>query len=132
MDRPARVRKVRRLSCENELETQSYIRKELAMSKREDSIVVGLDVHKSAINVSVILPGSKKVNEQWQIVNERRAVERMLRKIKRIAKGELECCYEAGPCGYTLQRELGMRGVSCVVVAPSLIPMKPGERVQDR
>ena len=41
-------------------------------------------------------------------------------------------CYEAGPCGYGLQRLLTSYGHDCVVVAPSLIPMKAGDRVQDR
>ena len=46
------------------------------------------------------------------------------------AKGEVRCCYEAGPCGYWLQREFQKKGFSCMVVAPSLIPRKPGERVK--
>ena len=44
--------------------------------------------------------------------------------------GELRFCYEAGPCGYGIQRQLAGLGHECVVVAPSLIPRKPGERVK--
>jgi transposase len=40
--------------------------------------------------------------------------------------GEVRCCYEAGPCGYVLQRQLAAEGITCSVVAPSLIPVKPG------
>ena len=50
----------------------------------------------------------------------------------RLSKGgrRLSLCYEAGPCGYGLHRLLTSRGHSCVVVAPSLIPMKSGDRVK--
>ena len=43
---------------------------------------------------------------------------------------ELRFCYEAGPCGYGIQRQLTLAGHDCVVVAPSLIPRKPGERIK--
>ena len=39
-------------------------------------------------------------------------------------------CYEAGPCGYVIQRQLAAAGHDCVVVAPSLIPRKPGDRIK--
>ena len=43
---------------------------------------------------------------------------------------ELHCVYEAGPCGYVIYRRLKQLGIDCQVVAPSLIPRKPGERVK--
>lgn len=45
--------------------------------------------------------------------------------------GRLALCYEAGPCGYTICRQLLELKQDCQVVAPSLIPKKPGERVKD-
>lgn len=91
---------------------------------------VGLDAHKSAINAAMYLPGSDKPIE-WQLVNEVRAVRRMVRKVERQAPGEVRFCYEAGPCGYSLQRQITDAGeASCMVVAPSLIPRKPGERIK--
>src|SRR6266446_3020392 len=42
----------------------------------------------------------------------------------------LRFCYEAGPCGYGIQRRLSVRGHECVVVAPSLIPKRAGDRVK--
>src|SRR6266516_5386258 len=45
-------------------------------------------------------------------------------------EGEVVFCYEAGPCGYALQRQIEAMGVRCVVVAPSLIPVKPGQRIK--
>jgi transposase len=50
----------------------------------------------------------------------------------KLARGgtALRFCYEAGPCGYGIQRDLAAAGHECVVVAPSLIPRKPGERIK--
>lgn len=47
-----------------------------------------------------------------------------------MAPGEVRACYEAGPTGYTLQRLLGVEGVICEVIAPSLAPVKPGVRIK--
>ncbi|WP_048880793.1 IS110 family transposase, partial [Acidocella aminolytica] len=43
---------------------------------------------------------------------------------------ELRFCYEAGPCGYGIQRQIAAAGHECIVVAPSLIPKKPGDRIK--
>lgn len=91
---------------------------------------VGLDAHKTSISVSAYLPGVERPLE-WQVVNETGAIRRMVRKIERQAPGEVRFCYEAGPCGYSLQRHITDAGESsCMVVAPSLIPRKPGERIK--
>jgi transposase len=91
---------------------------------------VGLDAHKSAITVAMYLPGSEKAIE-WELANEANAVRRMVRKVERQTPGEVRFCYEAGPCGYSLQRQITDAGeASCIVVAPSLIPRKPGERIK--
>ena len=95
---------------------------------RDASTFVGLDAHKESIFVAMLVPGEKLT--QWQVRNEVAAVRRLARKLKREASGSVECCYEAGPCGYSLQRQLRREGVSCAVVAPSLIPVKPGERIK--
>ncbi len=100
------------------------------MSESKGITYVGLDVHKSGINVAVILPGSKQVTEEWQLSNDARARARMVRKLKRMGGDQVHVCYEAGPCGYGLQRELCDAGLDCIVIAPSLIPAKPGERVK--
>ena len=70
-----------------------------------------------------------EVREYGKIANTPTAIERMARKLA--AKGnELRFCYEAGPCGYGIQRQLSGMGHLCDVVAPSLIPRKPGERIK--
>ena len=66
---------------------------------------VGMDVHKKAVNVAVILPGGKEYVE-WQVSNEPRAVKRLAKKLVKMAPREVRVCYEAGPCGFVLQRQL--------------------------
>ena len=79
---------------------------------------VGMDAHKKAINVAMLLPGAKQPVE-WQVANEPGAIRRLAKKLAREAPGEVRCCYEAGSCGYALQRELEAGdGMVCEVVAP--------------
>jgi transposase len=90
---------------------------------------VGMDAHKVGIQLAVLLAGETKPVE-WQLSNEKAAVRRMVRKVQRMAPGGVRFCYEAGPCGYALQRWIQEAGASCIVVAPSLIPHKPGDRIK--
>jgi transposase len=91
---------------------------------------VGLDVHKQSISVAMLLPGSVKA-VQWDMRHEVGEVRRLVRRVRREAGGgSVLCAYEAGPCGYVLQRQLAREGVSCQVVAASLIPRKPGDRIK--
>lgn len=91
---------------------------------------VGMDAHKVAIKLAVLLPDAPKPVE-WETPNEKAAVRRMVRKVQRLAAGgEVRFCYEAGPCGYALQRWIQEAGANCVVVAPSLIPRKAGDRIK--
>lgn len=91
---------------------------------------VGLDVHKPWINVAVLLPGHDTPIE-WRITNEPQAIRKMLKRVAGLAPGDVGYCYEAGPCGYALQRQIiSWSDASCMLVAPSLIPRKPGERIK--
>jgi transposase len=97
---------------------------------REGITFVGLDAHKNGISVAMFLPG-ETVPVEWTIPNEPAAVRRMVRKVEREAPGEVRMCYEAGSLGFALQRQITDAGPSsCMVVAPSLIPRKPGERIK--
>lgn len=93
------------------------------------STYVGLDVHQRDIVVAVLKAGEDEVLE-WKVANEDRGVRRLVRKLVEVAPGEMVCAYEAGPCGYALQRQLLGAGIACQVVAPSLVPIKPGERIK--
>ena len=90
---------------------------------------VGIDAHKKDLFVAMLI-GREKTPVTWQLANEPQAVRRLVRKLEREAPGPVRVSYEAGPCGYALQRRLTTSRVSCEVVAPALIPRKPGERVK--
>lgn len=90
---------------------------------------VGIDAHKKSHQVAMLLPGRRRP-EIWDVENEPRALRRLVTRLKRSAPGTIRCTYEAGPCGFSLQRELQGLGVECMLTAPSLIPVKPGERVK--
>jgi len=90
---------------------------------------VGLDAHKKDIYVAMVV-GHERVPVTWQLANEPQAIRRLVRKLEREAAGPVQCCYEAGPCGYALQRQLTTERVSCQVVAPALIPRKPGDHIK--
>jgi len=92
---------------------------------------IGLDVHKDTIAVSVARSGRAAPESRGEIANERRKVARLVERLSREYGGEvLLFCYEAGPCGYGLYRQILKLGHDCQVVAPSLIPIKPGERIK--
>ena len=104
------------------------------MKKLSTTVVtwVGLDAHKKFITVAR-LTGNAREAEHWQADNTERAIRRLARKLRRdAADGEIRCCYEAGPLGFTLQRRLEGSGhkIVCQVIAPSLIPVKPGDRIK--
>jgi transposase len=90
-----------------------------------------MDAHKSAINVAVLCGNGPELRE-WTVENKPAAIRRLVRKLVHERDGnEVRCCYEAGPCGYALQRQIEAAGpVSCEVIAPALIPRKPGERIK--
>lgn len=95
------------------------------------TLYVGLDTAKTSIVVAVAEPLPFGAVRSWgKIANTPAAVERLIGQL-RGAGSALKVCYEAGPCGYGLYRQLaGMADVSCVVAAPSLIPRAPGARVK--
>ena len=90
---------------------------------------VGMDAHARTIQVAVLAPRAERP-EEWQIGNEARAVKRLAGRLKRDASGPVVACYEAGPTGFALKRRLEAEGIECRVIAPSLIPRRPGDRVK--
>ena len=94
-----------------------------------DTTYVGLDVHKNSIQVALLLPGEHEPTA-WGEAHTTEAIRRLARKLRRRAPGALECCYEAGPTGYVLQRRLRDLQIGCTVVAPSLVPIRPGSRIK--
>src|SRR6201997_1964023 len=91
---------------------------------------VGLDVHKDGIVVAVAEGGLRGEGRDYgRIANAPAALRRRAHKLGQEGV-RLRFCYEAGPCGYGIQRQLSAAGHDCVVVAPSLIPKRPGHRIK--
>ena len=91
---------------------------------------IGLDVHKNTIAVAVAEAGLRKdVRDYGTIANTPAALKQLIAKLA-CTGHELRFCYEAGPCGYGIQRRIAAAGHECIVVAQSLIPKKPGDRVK--
>src|SRR6478735_2394529 len=90
---------------------------------------VGIDAHKKDLFVAM-LSGQNAPPVTWQVANDPAAVRRLVRKLEREASGPVQVFYEAGPCGYALQRQMTTARVRCEVIAPALMPRKPGERVK--
>lgn len=91
---------------------------------------IGLDVHKETIAVALAERAQRgTVREYGKIAHTPAAVMALAAKLARTGR-TLQFCYEAGPCGYGIQRQLTRAGHGCAVVAPSLIPRKPGDRIK--
>ena len=90
---------------------------------------VGMDAHKNSIKVAALLPERAEPVE-WTEDTTPEATRRLARRLQRLAPGEVRGCYEAGPTGYALQRQLRAAGVGCTVIAPSLTPVQPGVRIK--
>jgi transposase len=90
---------------------------------------VGMDVHKETIAVAIANEGRRDPVYYGEIPNSAEAIRKLVKKVA--SNGEvISFCYEAGPCGYEVYRQLIDLGQKCDVVAPSLIPRKSGDRVK--
>jgi transposase len=87
------------------------------------TVTVGLDVHARSIRLAAVR--ADELLEERTLPYDEDAVERALRRWPRV-----RCCYEAGPTGFGLYRHLSERGIECAVVAPGLVPQRPGDRVK--
>jgi transposase len=94
---------------------------------RKTTRFLGLDVHAETITVAVAEPDGE-VRSLGMIPNQPEAVRKLIKKLG--APQSLRACYEAGPCGYGLYWQLTALGVHCDVIAPTLVPVKAGDRVK--
>lgn len=90
---------------------------------------VAMDTHKKQHTVAVVYPNSGEV-KQFTVDTTAKDIAKMVRQIKKQAGGPVDFCYEAGVCGFTLQRQIEKLGCHCSVIAPSLVPIKPGDRIK--
>lgn len=89
---------------------------------------IGLDVSKEKISVAIADEGREAARFHSHIPHKIESIKRVMRQLGK--PEELEVCYEAGPTGYVLYHWLTAMGISCTVVAPSLIPGRAGDQVK--
>ena len=90
---------------------------------------VGIDAHKKTLFVAVRCGSELR---QWQVANQPKAVAGLAKKLVKDAPGEVRCCYEAGPTGFSLQRQLQAAGaLVCEVIAPFADPRQGSRARQD-
>ncbi len=95
------------------------------------TLYVGLDVHKESISVAYAAAGRPEPAQFLGPIRTRQCdLDKLIRRLHSKAS-RLVFAYEAGPCGYVLYRSLTKRGFDCRVVAPSLMPKRPGDRVKN-
>ena len=92
-------------------------------------VYIGLDVHKDSIVIAVAREGRKPAEKWKTIPYDGIRLEKTLKMLLKPGQA-LKVCYEAGPTGFGLYRRLQKAGIDCIVVAPSLVPGKPGDRVK--
>jgi transposase len=98
--------------------------------QQNSAVFVGLDTSKKTISVALADEGREgEVRFVGDIENTPEAVRRLVTKLTGKHR-RLAFCYEAGPTGYGLYRQITALGHECAVIAPSLIPKRPGERVK--
>ena len=88
---------------------------------------LGLDVHAETIAVTVA-EADGEVRSLGTITNRAESVRKLVKKLGPVE--DLRACYEAGPTGYVLYWQLTELGVECAVIAPTLVPVKAGDRVK--
>jgi transposase len=93
----------------------------------QSTTIIAFDQHASSLVAAVLLP-SERTPTVHQLAPDLPTIGRFVDRLRR--RGPLRCCYEAGPCGFELQRFLHARHVACDVIAPALIPRRAGVRIK--
>lgn len=96
---------------------------------KSNILFIGMDVHKESIVISLADDNRSEIRRFGKIGGCLSDFKKTLRKLNSRGK-DLFFCYEAGPCGYDLYRYIVSQGHQCIVVAPSLIPKKPGDKIK--
>jgi len=90
-----------------------------------------MDVHKKQHTVAMLLPEYETDSPDiWTMNNTKAKIKTMVRKVIKKAPDNVIFCYEAGICGFALQRQIQAAGAECIVIAPSLTPSKPGQKIK--
>jgi transposase len=93
----------------------------------KSTTIVAFDHHAATTVAAVLLPGHR-TPALHSLTSDSPTILRFVDRLRR--SGPVQCCYEAGPCGFELQRALTAHDIPCDVIAPALIPRRPGDRVK--
>jgi transposase len=93
----------------------------------KSTTIVAFDQHAATTVAAVLMPGHR-TPALHPLTSDVTTIGRFVDRVRQ--GGPVQCCYEAGPCGFELQRFLTNRGIDCAVIAPALIPRRPGDRVK--
>ena len=93
----------------------------------QSTTIIAFDQHAATTVAAVLLPG-QRTPALHSLTSDSATMLRFVERVRR--QGGVRCCYEAGPCGFELQRTLTAREVPCDVIAPALIPRRAGDRVK--
>lgn len=92
----------------------------------KSTTIVAFDQHAATTVAAVLLPGQRRPAVHTLTSDS----PTILRFVQRLRVTSVQCCYEAGPCGFDLQRALTAYKIPCDVIAPALIPRRAGDRVK--
>ena len=93
----------------------------------ESTTIIAFDQHAATTMAAVLLPGHRTA-ALHPLSSDLSTIRRFVERVRR--QGAVTCCYEAGPCGFELQRALATHQIPCDVIAPALIPRRPGDRIK--
>src|SRR5688572_27878828 len=93
----------------------------------QSTTIIAFDQHAATTAAAVLLPGHP-TPALHSLSSDIPTIQRFVERVKR--QGPVTCCYEAGPCGFELQRALTAHHLPCDVIAPALIPRRPGDRIK--
>ena len=93
----------------------------------KSTAIIAFDQHAVTTVAAVLLPGHR-TPALHSLASDSATIIRFVERLRR--ERPIACCYEAGPCGFELQRALSSRDIPCDVIAPALIPRRPGDRIK--
>jgi transposase len=93
----------------------------------QSTTIIAFDQHAATTVAAVLLPG-QRTPALHSLTSDSVTILRFVRKVRR--DSGVQCCYEAGPCGFELHRAMTADGIPCDVIAPALIPRRAGDRVK--
>jgi transposase len=93
----------------------------------QSTTIIAFDQH-AATTVAAVLLAGQRTPALHSLTSDSPTILRFVARVRR--QGPVTCCYEAGPCGFELQRALTAKQIPCEVIAPALIPRRAGDRIK--